>query len=95
METKCNNCHLSSKQTEGWWTVRDYKTVINIDTDEAIEFKLCPRCYRNRSLLAYRDTLLELINDLDTNDDDRAVKIAMDVMKIRCIQIIRNTKINE
>jgi hypothetical protein len=84
-KTNCDNCHRSSKETEGWWTVSELNRT----------YELCPRCYRNRSLLAYRDTLIELINELDTNDDDRAVKIAMDVMRIRCIQIIRNTKINE
>ena len=83
--TECDNCHRSSKETEGWWTV----------TELLRTYSLCPRCYRNRSLLAYRDTLLELITALDTKDDDRAVTIAMNVMKIRCLALIRDTKFNE
>ena len=44
--------------------------------------------------MAYRDTLLEIINALDTKDDDRTVKVAMDVMKIRCLSVIRDIKFN-
>ena len=83
--TECHNCHRSSKETDGWWTVSELLQT----------YALCPRCYRNRSLLAYRDTLLEAITALDTKDDDRTVKVAMDVMKIRCLQVIRDTRIND
>ena len=82
--TKCDNCHQSSKETEGWWTVSELNRT----------YELCPRCYRNRSLLAYRDTLLEAITALDTKDDDRTVKVAMDAMKIRCLAVIRDSKFN-
>jgi hypothetical protein len=45
--------------------------------------------------VAYRDTLLEAITALDTKDDDRLVEVAMNVMKIRCLQVIRDTRIND
>jgi hypothetical protein len=83
--TECNNCHRSSKETDGWWTVSELLRT----------YALCPRCYRNRSLLAYRDTLLEAITALDTKDDDRLVEVAMNVMKIRCLALIRQTRIND
>ena len=82
---ECHNCHRSSKETDGWWTVSELLQT----------YSLCPRCYRNRSLLAYRDTLLEAITALDTKDDDRAVTVAMNVMKIRCLAVIRDTRIND
>jgi len=82
---ECDNCHRSSKETEGWWTVSELNRT----------YELCPRCYRNRSLMAYCDTLLELITALDTKDDDRTVTVAMNVMKIRCLQVIRDTPIND
>tara|TARA_R110000868_G_scaffold224490_1_gene476620 strand:- start:162 stop:422 length:261 start_codon:yes stop_codon:yes gene_type:complete len=83
--TECHNCHRSSKETDGWWSVQELLRT----------YHLCPRCYRNRSLLAYRDTLLEAITELDTKDDDRSVTAAMNVMKIRCLQVIRDTRIND
>ena len=83
--TECNNCHRSSKETDGWWTVSELLRT----------YGLCPRCYRNRSLMAYRERLLEAITALDTKDDDRLVEVAMNVMKIRCLQVIRYTRIND
>jgi hypothetical protein len=85
MKSKCNVCHRSSKETDGWWTVWELQR----------EYLLCPSCYRNKSLLAYRDTLLEIIEAIDTKDDDHAFTIAMDVMKLRCIAVIRDTPFND
>ena len=45
--------------------------------------------------MAYRDTLLEAITALDTKDDDRTVTVAMNVMKINCLRVIRDTQIND
>ena len=85
MKTKCHSCHRSSNQTDGWWSVHELQR----------EYALCPSCYRNKSLVAYRETLLELIKAIDTTDDDNYFTIAMDVMKLRCIAVIRDTKFND
>jgi hypothetical protein len=76
-KTECGNCHRSSKETEGWWTVSELLRT----------YALCPRCYRNRSLLAYRETLLEAMQAIDTTDKDYAL--------MQCIAIVRDTKFNE
>ena len=85
MKSKCHSCHRSSKETDGWWTVFELQR----------EYALCPSCYRNKSLLAYRDTLLELIQAINTRDKDNAFTIAMDVMKLRCIAVVRDTPFND
>lgn len=85
MKSKCNVCHRSSKETDGWWTVWELQR----------EYSLCPSCYRNKSLLAYRDTLLELIQAIDTKDEDNDFTIAMEVMRLRCIAVIRDTPFND
>jgi hypothetical protein len=89
LTSNCANCKRTSKEKDGWWTVHNYKTEPPTVSD------LCPSCYRNKSLLAYRDTLIDAINEIDTKDDDRAVTIAMNVMKIRCIKLLRDTPFND
>ena len=89
MISKCGVCPRSSSVGDGWWAVHDYKT------EPPTVYELCPSCYRNKSLLAYRDTLIDAINEIDTKDDDRAVTIAMNVMKIRCIKLLRDTPFND
>jgi hypothetical protein len=85
MKSKCNSCKRESKQTEGWWKVNELLR----------EYYLCPACYRNKSLVAYRETLLELIQAIDTKDEDHGFTIAMEVMKLRCIAVVRDTKFND
>jgi hypothetical protein len=89
MKSKCNVCHRSSNQTDGWWTVHNYKTEPPTVSD------ICPSCYRNKSLLAYRDTLLEAIEAIKCPDDDKELKIGMEVMKLRCIATIRDAVFND
>jgi hypothetical protein len=83
-KNKCNQCKRESKETEGWWEVIELQR----------HYYLCPRCYRNVSLNAYRDTLLERIAALDIPYDDPSEKLGMDVMKLRCIAIVRDTVFN-
>ena len=85
MAKQCHNCHRSSKQTDGWWTVYELMR----------EYSLCPSCYRNRSLLAYRDTLLEAINAIQLSHSDPAIKMGMEIMKNRCEAIVRDTTFND
>jgi len=85
MKTECGNCHRSSKETEGWWTVSELLRT----------YALCPRCYRNRSLVAYRETLLEAINAILLSHSDPAIKTGMEMMQDRCAAVIRDTKFNE
>jgi len=84
-KTECNNCHRSSKETDGWWTVSELLRT----------YALCPRCYRNRSLMAYRDTLLEAIIALQISHSDPAIKMGMEMMKQQCSAIVRDTRIND
>jgi NAD-dependent SIR2 family protein deacetylase len=81
---ECDNCHRSSKETEGWWTVSELNRT----------YELCPRCYRNRSLLAYRDTLLEAMLRTEISHSDPLVKLGMEIMHGHCANIIRDTKFN-
>ena len=83
-KNKCNSCKRESNQTEGWWEVIELQR----------HYYLCPRCYRNVSLNAYRDTLLERIDALDIPYDNPSEKLGMDVMKLRCEAIIRDTVFN-
>jgi len=82
---ECDNCHRSSKETEGWWTVSELNRT----------YELCPRCYRNRSLLAYRDTLLEAINRMTVNHPVPDVRLGMQTAKSEAYEIIRDLKCNE
>lgn len=85
MKSKCANCHRSSSQTDGWWTVWELQR----------EYSLCPSCYRNKSLLAYRDTLLEAINAIQLSHSDPAIKMGMEMMKNRCAGVVRDTGFND
>ena len=85
MKSKCNVCHRLSNETDGWWTVWELQR----------EYSLCPSCYRNKSLLAYRDTLLEAINAIQLSHSDPAIKMGMEMMKNRCEAIVRDTKFND
>jgi hypothetical protein len=89
MTSKCGVCPRSSSIGDGWWAVHNYKT------DPPTVYDLCPSCYRNKSLLAYRDTLLEAIQAIDTKDEDHDFTIAMEVMRLRCIAVIRDTTFND
>ena len=89
LKSNCGNCKRTSKEKDGWWTVLNYKT------EPATVYDLCPSCYRNESLLAYRDTLLEVIEAINLPYDDGAEKIGMEVMKLRCIAAIRDTVFND
>jgi hypothetical protein len=86
MENKCNVCRRTSDQTEGWWQVLEHPTAGN--------YSLCASCYRNKSLLAYRDTLLERIDAIDLPYQNGAEKIGMEVMKLRCQAIVTDTVFN-
>jgi hypothetical protein len=39
--------------------------------------------------------LLEAIEAINTKDKDKAFTIAMDVMKLRCIAVVRDTPFND
>ena len=82
--SKCNGCRRSSKETDGWWTVFELQR----------EYSLCPSCYRNKSLLALRETLMDRVKALETLDSDPAIKMGMELMKMRCIAIIRDSVFN-
>jgi len=85
MKSKCNNCKRESKETEGWWTVWELQR----------EYSLCPSCYRNKSLLAYRDTIIEALEAIKITDQEPALHVAMQVMKQRCIGVVRNLPFND
>jgi hypothetical protein len=89
MISKCGYCPRSSSVGDGWWQVHDYKT------EPPTVSHQCPSCYRNKSLLVYRDTLLEAIQAIDTKDEDHDFTIAMEVMRLRCIAVIRDTTFND
>lgn len=57
-------------------------------------YYLCPRCYRNVSLNAYRDTLLEAIDAILLSHSDSNEKMGMELMKNRCKAIVRDTVFN-
>jgi hypothetical protein len=83
--TKCNGCKRSSKQTDGWWTVYELQR----------EYSLCPSCYRNKSLLAYRDTIIEALEAIKITDQEPALHVAMQVMKQHCIGKVRDLPFND
>jgi hypothetical protein len=86
MKSKCNNCKRTSEQTEGWWRVIEHPT--------AGDYQLCPSCYRNKSLNAYRDTLLELIKEIKLSHSEPDIKMGMEMMRMRCEAIVRDTVFN-
>jgi hypothetical protein len=86
MQSKCNVCRRTSDQTEGWWQVIDHPTAGN--------YSLCPSCYRNKSLNAYRDTLLERIKAIQLSHSEPDIKMGMETMRNRCEAIVRDTVFN-
>jgi len=87
--SSCKVCRRSSGQTDGWWTVHDYKT------EPVTSYKLCAGCYRNKSLLAYRDTIIEALEAIKITDQEPALHVAMQVMKQHCIGKVRDLPFNE
>jgi hypothetical protein len=87
MKSKCNKCKRESKETDGWWQIYDFK----IDD----QYMLCPSCYRNKSLLAYRDTIMEALEAIKITDQDPALHVAMQVMKQHCINTVRDLPFND
>jgi hypothetical protein len=85
MKSKCQICKRESKQTEGWWSVYELQR----------QYELCPSCYRNKSLLAYRDTIIEALEAIKITDQEPALHIAMQVMKQHCISKVRDLPFNE
>jgi len=85
MKSKCNVCHRSSKETDGWWTIWELQR----------EYSLCPSCYRNKSLLAYRDTIIEALEAIKITDQEPALHVAMQVMKQHCIGKVRDLPFND
>ena len=88
MTSKCGVCPRSSSIGDGWWAVHNYKT------DPPTVYDLCPSCYRNKSLLAYRDTLLEQIKAIQLSHSEPDIKMGMELMKLRCEAIVRDTEFN-
>ena len=85
MKSKCHKCYRSSNQTDGWWTVYELQR----------QYDLCPSCYRNKSLIAYRDTIIEALQEIKISDPDPALHVAMQVMKQRCMSVVRDLKFND
>ena len=85
MKSKCNVCKRESKQTEGWWTVYELQR----------QYELCPSCYRNKSLIAYRDTIIEALEAIKITDQEPALHVAMQVMKQHCISKVRDLSFND
>lgn len=88
MKNKCAQCKRESNESEGWWTAYNYKT------DPPTVSDLCASCYRNKSLIAYRDTLLESIDAILLSHSDPSEKMGMELMKNRCKAIVRDTVFN-
>ena len=85
MKSKCNVCKRESKQTDGWWTVYELQR----------QYELCPSCYRNKSLIAYRDTIIEALEAIKITDQEPALHVAMQVMKQHCIGKVRDLPFND
>jgi hypothetical protein len=85
MKSKCDNCKRESKETDGWWDVWELQR----------KYSLCPRCYRNKSLLAYRDTIIEQLEAIKITDQEPALHVAMQVMKQHCISKVRDLSFND
>jgi len=58
------------------------------------DFMLCPACYRNQSIKAYRDTLLEAIRSIKLSHSEPDIKMGMELMKLRCEALVRDTEFN-
>jgi len=84
LKTKCNGCKRESKEIDYWWEF--------IERDRRYFF--CPSCYRNKSLIAYRDTLLERIKDIQLSHSEPDIKMGMEMMRNRCEAIVRDTVFN-
>jgi hypothetical protein len=89
MTSKCGVCPRSSSEGDGWWAVHNYKT------DPPTFYELCPSCYRNKSLIAYRETLLEAINAIECISHEPSIKMGMELIKVRCAAIVRELPFNE
>lgn len=89
LTSNCANCKRTSKEKDGWWTVHNYKT------ETPTVSNLCPSCYRNKSLLAYRDTLLEAIDAILMSHSNPDEKMGMELMKSRIKAIVRDTVFND
>ena len=70
---------------DGWWTVHELQR----------EYVLCPSCYRNKSLRAYRDTIIEELEAIRISDQEPALHVAMQVMKQRCVATVRDLSFND
>jgi len=86
MKTKCNNCPTTSYNLEGWWQVLEHPT--------RGDYNLCPRCYRNKSITAYKETLLEGIRAIQLSHSEPDIKMGMELMKNRCEALVRDTEFN-
>lgn len=86
---KCSACPRSSSQGDGWWTAYSYKT------EPPTVSILCPSCYRNKSIIAYRDTIMEALQEIKITDVDPALNVSMQVMKQRCISVVRDLAFND
>jgi hypothetical protein len=89
ISTKCSGCPRSSSHGDGWWTVHNYKT------DPPTVSEICPSCYRNKSLLALRETIIDELKAIKISDTDPAVRMGMETMKMRCIAIVRDLTFND
>jgi hypothetical protein len=89
MTSKCSVCPQSSSNGVGWWTAHNYKT------DPPTVSNLCPSCYRNKSLIAYRETIIEALEAIKITDQEPALHVAMQVMKQHCIGKVRDLKFND
>jgi hypothetical protein len=58
------------------------------------DYMLCPACYRNQSIKAYRDTLLEAIRSIKLSHSEPDIKMGMELMKLRCEALVRDIEFN-
>jgi hypothetical protein len=86
MLNECNICRRKSNQTDGWWHVMDHPA--------RGDYMLCPACYRNQSLKAYRDTIIQELESIKITDQEPALHVAMQVMKQHCIGKVRDLQFN-
>ena len=89
MTTKCGVCPRSSSKGDGWWSVHNYTT------EPPTVYDLCPSCYRNKSLIAYRETMIEALQKIKITDPDPSIHVAMQVMKQRCMAVVRDLPFND
>ena len=84
MKTKCNKCRRESEQVDDWCEMHDYKT------DPKTVINLCPMCYRNFSLKAQRDALVEALEKISLGHNDPNFNHGMTTMKTWCINLVKN-----